>query len=65
MQPISQKTHDLNSELLVCYSSFNLNNKPYDEQTIFDHSNTELVRYSDPIVLQSIKPLNVHYIKSY
>ena len=44
MQPISQKTHDRNCEILVYYSIFNLNNEPYDEQTIFDHSNTELVR---------------------
>ena len=33
-QPFSQTTYDLN-------------NKPFDEQTIFDHLNIELVRYSD------------------
>ena len=48
MQPLSQTTYDLKSELLVCYSSHYLNNKPFDERTILDHLNTELVGYSDP-----------------
>ena len=61
MQPISQTMYDLNSELLVRYSSHVLNNKllvrysshglnnePFNEQTILDHLNTELVCYSDP-----------------
>ena len=48
MQPISQTTYDLNSELLVGYSSHGLNHEPFDKQTILDHSNTELVCYSDP-----------------
>ena len=61
-QPISQTTYDLNTELLVLYSSHvlnndilvhysihNLNNEPFDEQTsTLDHLNTELVRYSYP-----------------
>ena len=45
---ISQTTYNLNSELLVCYSSHDLNNEPFNEQTILDHLNTKLVRYSDP-----------------
>ena len=61
MQPISQTTYDLNSkllvrysshvlneELLVCYSSYDLKSKPFEERTILDHLNTELVGYSDP-----------------
>ena len=53
MQPISQTTYDLNSnllnsEVLVRYSSHDLNNKPFDEQTVLEHSNTEIVHYSDP-----------------
>ena len=60
-QPISQTPYDLNSKLLVCYSSHvlnkellvrysshDLNNKPFKEQTVLDHSNTEIVCYSDP-----------------
>ena len=60
-QPISQTPYDLNSKLfvrysshglntkiLVCYSGHGLNNEPLYEQTILDHLNTELVRYSDP-----------------
>ena len=35
MQPISQTPYDLTNE-------------PFDEQTILDHLNTELVFYSDP-----------------
>ena len=30
-----------------CYSGHGLNNKPFEEQTILDHLNTELVRFSD------------------
>ena len=61
MQPISQTTYDLNSKLLVRYSShvFNnkllirysshdLNNEPFKEQSVLDHLNTKLVHYSDP-----------------
>ena len=48
IQPISQTTYDLNSELLVCYSSHDLNNGPFKERTVLDHSNTKLVCYSDP-----------------
>ena len=62
MQPISQSTYDLNSELLlvrysshvlnnkllVNYSSYDLNNEPFEERTILDHSNIELVSHSDP-----------------
>ena len=59
-QPISQTPYDLNNELLVRYSGHGLNNKllvrysghglnnePFDEPTVLDHSNTELVRFSD------------------
>ena len=61
MQPISQTTYNLNSELLVRYSSHVLNNellfrysshdlknKLFEEPTVLDHLNTKLVRYSDP-----------------
>ena len=56
MQPISQTPYDQNNKLLVRYSSHGLNkkllvclnNKPFDLQTILDHSNTKLVRNSDP-----------------
>ena len=56
MQPISQKTYDMNNKLFVCYSIHYLKNKSFDEWTIgqfkhwtvLDHSNTELVHYSDP-----------------
>ena len=33
---------------LVRYSGHGLINEPFDQLTIQDHSNTELVRYSDP-----------------
>ena len=46
-QHISQTTYDLNNKLLVPYSSLDLNNKPFDEQTVLDHLNTELACYSD------------------
>ena len=46
-QPISQRPYDLNNELLFAYSGHGLNNEPFDEQTVLDHSNTKLVRYSD------------------
>ena len=47
-KPISQTTYDLHSELLVRYPSHDLNKEPFDERTILDHSNIELVSYSDP-----------------
>ena len=60
-QPISQTPYDLNNELLfrysghglnnkllVCYSGNGLNNEPFNKRTVLDHTNTELVRYSDP-----------------
>ena len=50
-QPISQTPYDLNSQLLICYSSHGLNNEPYDEPTVLDHSNTELVRYFQVTIL--------------
>ena len=43
MQLISQTPYDRNSKLLVGYLSHDLNNKPFDEQTILGHLNTELV----------------------
>ena len=49
--PISQTTYNLNNEILVCYSSFDLNIKPYNDLTGLDHSNTELVYYSDPLCI--------------
>ena len=48
VQTISQTTYDLKSKLLVRYSSHDLKNKTFNEKTILDHSNTKLVRYSDP-----------------
>ena len=47
MQLCYQTFYHSNRELLVCYSVHCLNNGPFDEQTILDHLNTELVRYSD------------------
>ena len=47
MQPICQTPYDLNRELLFHYSSHDLNNKPFNEQTVLDHLNTELVHYSN------------------
>ena len=47
-QPISQATNDLNSNLLILYSSHVLNNEPFSNQTILDHLDTELVHHSDP-----------------
>ena len=38
----------LNNKLLDRYSSHDLNNKPFKEQTVLDHLNTELIPYSDP-----------------
>ena len=35
-------------KVLVCYSGHGLNNEPFGNRTILDHSHTELVRYSDP-----------------
>ena len=61
MQPISQTTYNLNNKLivhysshgqntnlLVCYSNHDLNNEPFDEQTILNNLKTKLVHYSDP-----------------
>ena len=45
---VSYSGHGLNNELLVHYSGHGLNNKPFDEQTVLDHLNTEQVLYSDP-----------------
>ena len=60
-KPISQTTYDLNSELLVrysshvlnnkllvCYSSHDLNNEPCLEWHLLDLANTKLIHYSDP-----------------
>ena len=41
-------TDGLNNKLLVHYSGHGLNNEPFDERTILDHSNTGPVRYSFP-----------------
>ena len=41
-------SHVLNNKLIVCYSSHDLNNEPFKERTVLNHSNTELVCYSDP-----------------
>ena len=47
MQPLSQTPYDLNDERLACYSSHDLNNKPFIDLTGLDKLNTETVRYSD------------------
>ena len=44
---VGYSSHGLNNELLVGYSGHGLNNKPFDERTVLDHLNTELVCYSD------------------
>ena len=44
----NQATYKLNNDLLVCYSSHDLNNGPFNYRTGLDHSNTKLVRYPDP-----------------
>ena len=47
--PFSYQTFNhSNGELLVCYSRHTLNNRPFEEQTVLGHINTQLVRYSDP-----------------
>ena len=43
-----QTFYPLNSKQLVCYSRCALNNRPFDQWTVLDHLNTELVCYSDP-----------------
>ena len=43
MQPIIQTAYNMNNEPSVHYSSHDLNKEPFDEQTILDHLNTELV----------------------
>ena len=35
--PISQTTYNLNNEILVRYSSFDLNIKPFNDLTGLDH----------------------------
>ena len=60
-------SHDLNTEIKVFYSShhsrnlsvkpisqttYDLNSKLLDEQTVLDHLNTKLVCYSDPHCIQ-------------
>ena len=45
---VRYSSHDLNSELLVRYSDGGLNKEPFDDRTALNHSNTELVQYSDP-----------------
>ena len=48
MQFGCQTFYHLNSELLVRYSRHGLNNWPFNERTVLDHLNTQIVRYSDP-----------------
>ena len=42
-----QTFYHSNSKLLVRFSKHGLNNRPFDEQTVLNHLNTELVRHSD------------------
>ena len=44
---MSHATYDLNYDILVHYSSQDLNNGPFNDQMDLDHLNTELVHYSD------------------
>ena len=39
---------DLNTGQFVRYSDHGLNTGPFNDRTGFNHSNTGLVRYSDP-----------------
>ena len=45
------------NQMVVRYSNGCLNKEPFDKQTVFNHSNTELVRYSDThcILIRSAK----------
>ena len=49
-----QTFYHSNSELSVPYSRHGLNNVHFNEQTVLDHLNTELVRYSDPTVFVNV-----------
>ena len=64
MQPISQTPYDMNDELLVCYSGHGLNNGPFDEQTVLNHLNTGLVRYSDPHCTAGISLLALRLLET-
>ena len=57
MQPIGQTTYDLNNELLVCYLSHYLNNKPFKRWTILDHSNTEQFAVQIPSAILKLSSL--------
>ena len=50
---VSYSTHVLNNELLVCYSSHDLNNEPFNEQTTFDRYRTSLL-FRSPLYLTFI-----------
>ena len=63
MQPISHTTYDLNNKQLVLFSNHDPNNKPFDERTILDHLNTELVCYSNPHCMKK-KYLSQKSVKS-
>ena len=39
--------YDLNNKLLICYSSYGMNNRPFNDRTDLDYSNTELVGHLD------------------
>ena len=41
---------------IVRYSSHGLNKEPFNDRTTFDHSNTELVHYSDVQWGSEIRP---------
>ena len=43
IQAISHVAYNLNSRLLVRYSSHDLNKNPFNDQTGLDHWNTKLV----------------------
>ena len=48
------------SKFIIQYSDHHLNTRPFDYQTTFGHSNTRLVRYSDPHSTRMLShPMNV------
>ena len=54
-------SHDLNIELLVCYSDDGLNKEPFDDQRALNHLNTTSSVFRSPlyIVLLSCLKTNI------
>ena len=55
-------TDGLNNKIFVLYSSHGLNNEPFNDWTVFNHLNTELVCYSDPHFICIFLPNYHHWI---